>query len=138
MAETWTNLAVQNGLLGVAMLAVAYAIRSVWLRLWPHIDNFLRAWLNRYETTTNLLEKMQSTLAALTVHQAEIVGLIRTISGDERRERKAMQRLATLFESRRCLFGIDLKKEIFGDSDEDIEPPQTTQQKPDDDDSSTG
>jgi hypothetical protein len=49
-----------------------------------------------------------------------------------------MQRLATLFESRRCLFGIDLKKEIFGDSDEDIEPPQTTQPKLDDDDSSTG
>jgi len=118
MPDPWISVAFQNGIMGLALLAVVYAVRAVWFRIWPHIDHFLKAWLKRYETTTHLLEKMQSTLAALTVQQAEIVQLIRDISGNERRERRAMQRLATMMEGRRCLFGVDIRKAIFGDSDE--------------------
>lgn len=89
---------------------------SKWFR--PHADGFIHDVRERYKATTSLLEKLQTTLAALTAQQAEIVALIRSISSDERRERKAMQALAKLFEGRKCLFGVNVMREMFGDSDD--------------------
>ena len=111
-----TTLAAQWSGWGVLLVVLIVAVRSVWGKLWPHIDASLKAKLKRYEAITDLTAGLQLALRELANQQAQIVKLMDAVSMDSRRHRRAVQSIAKLMESHRCLVGVAVENELF-DSD---------------------
>jgi len=116
-ADTIVEYALQAGLWGILLAVGIVAGRSLWLFLKPHINDMLKARLRRYEATTALTEGLQQTLIELANQQKQIVALVGETKEDNRRHRKAMQKIAALMEDHRCMYGVDVKGRIF-DSDD--------------------
>ena len=115
---TWVNIAIQNGLATVCIVALLVGIRAVWTTVKPHITDMLKARLKRYETTTKLTEGLEQTLQGLASQQAQIVELMKDTKDDIRRQRKWTQEMAKLMADHRCMYGVDVGRRVF-DSDSD-------------------
>jgi hypothetical protein len=103
----WLSILERLGLPAFGLLAVLWLFLrfAKWAK--PHCDGWLQVMLERYKTTTNLMGKLELTLAEIATQQTVLSTAMKDMFDETRRVRRGLLRIVDIWKDKPCGFGVE-------------------------------